>query len=383
MSVKNITLQESLAWTVIWFVMALVCTVVIYFMYAENWSVIPEVNVESLTGIKAASQFLTGYLVEKSIVIDTVFVFAMVFANFQLSLKAQYRLLLWGVVAAVVFRLVFLPLGMAYVPVHPWLLSALAVLLLYSAIKIMVIRHDNIAPDKNLLLRLITWLFPLTYIESGDRFFARHDNKWYSTTMLYALLLLTTGNFLFALSTVPAIYAFTSDEFIIILSNLFAILGMRSLYFVLAAIMERFRYFQMSLVFILAYTGISVLLQENYPIPVMVSLALVVGLMFLGIIACVSSSARDTAALISPIIDEFEELVLITYRQARRIVILMVGSTIVILGILMIVTPLPAIIVIPFGLSILALEFAWARHWLNRIRQTISGIQQKFTRRTR
>ncbi len=383
MSIKHTTLQESLAWTVIWFMMALVCAVVVYFMYSENWSVITEVNVGSLTGMKAASQFLTTYLVEKSNVIATVFMFAMVFANFQLTLQAQFQLLLWGVAGAVVFRLIFLPLGIMYVPHHSWLIIVLAVILLYSAIKIMVVRHDNIAPDKNLLLKLLVWVFPLSYLGDGNHFFQRHDNKLHSTPMLFGLLLLTTTNFLFALNTVPASYAFTDDDFLIILSNLLAILGMRSMYFVLASIMERFRYFQMSLVFILAYTGISVLFRDTYPVPVMVSFALVVGLMFLGIIACVSSSARDTAALISPIIDEFEELVLITYRQARRVVILIVGSTVVILGILMIVTPMPAIIVIPFGLSILALEFAWARRWLNRIRTTISGIHQKFSRRVK
>ncbi|TNF37007.1 MAG: hypothetical protein EP315_03360, partial [Gammaproteobacteria bacterium] len=332
MTRQHASLQESLAWTVIWFILALACAVIVHFMYDENWSVIPEVNVESLTGMKAVSQFMTGYLVEKSIVIDTVFVFAMIFANLQLSLQAQYRLLFWGVIGAVGFRLVFLPLGLHYVPEHAWLLTVLAVLLLYSAIKTMVIRHDNIAPDRKMLLRLATWLFPLSYVSEGDRFLQRLDGKLYSTPMLFALLMLTSANILFALNTVPAIYAFTEDTFIIILSNVLAVLGMRSLYFVLAAIMERFRYFQMSLVFILAYTGISLLLKEDYPVPVMVSFALVVGLMFLGIIACVSSSARDTAALISPIIDEFEELVLITYRQARRVVILTVGSTIVVLG---------------------------------------------------
>ena len=182
---------------------------------------------------------------------------------------------------------------------------------------------------------------------------------------------------MFAINSIPAIFSVTRDPFLVFTSNVFAILGLRALYFAVAGMMHRFRYLKMSLVFLLAFVGVQMMLSEHYDIPNLVSLAVIGGIFGVGVLASVFAPPQDTARLVSPLVDDLEELVLLSYREARRVVILVVGVTVVLLGIVMLALPFPGILTIMLGLTILVIEFAWARDWLKRVRNMADLVQDR------
>lgn len=365
-----VTLPEALGWTAVWVSLALVFNIVVYYLYEFNpagW----DMDTERLTGAEAAVQYFTGYVVEKSLSIDNIFVIAMIFAHFQVPLADQHRVLFWGILGAIVLRGVMIFGGIAIIERFDWVVYILGALLLFSAASMLVMRHDNVALEENFIIRLVRRFYPVTSEFHGSRFFVRINGVRTATPLFLALVLVETSDVTFAIDSIPAIFAITRDSFIVFTSNVFAILGLRSLYFVLAGLMEKFRYIKMSLVFLLAYIGIKMILVHHYPIPNLVSLAVIGGILAVGVIASLKSF-QDTAALISPLAGELERLAITSYRQARKTVILLLGSSVLLIGVAMIVLPGPAVIVIPLGLSILAIEFAWARIWLDKIKRKIA-----------
>ncbi len=365
-----VTLPEALGWTAVWVSLALVFNIVVYYLYEFNpagW----DMDTERLTGAEAAVQYFTGYVLEKSLSIDNIFVIAMIFAHFQVPLADQHRVLFWGILGAIVLRGVMIFGGIAIIERFDWVVYILGALLLFSAASMLVMRHDNVALEENFIIRLVRRFYPVTSEFHGSRFFVRINGVRTATPLFLALVLVETSDVTFAIDSIPAIFAITRDSFIVFTSNVFAILGLRSLYFVLAGLMEKFRYIKMSLVFLLAYIGIKMILVHHYPIPNLVSLAVIGGILAVGVIASLKSF-QDTAALISPLAGELERLAITSYRQARKTVILLLGSSVLLIGVAMIVLPGPAVIVIPLGLSILAIEFAWARIWLDKIKRKIA-----------
>jgi tellurite resistance protein TerC len=370
-----ISLPEALGWTAVWVSLALAFNVGVYYLYELNpsgW----DMDTEQLTGREAAIQFFTGYLVEKSLSIDNVFVIAMVFAHFQVPLAEQHRVLFWGIFGAVVLRGLMIFGGIALIERFDWVVYIFGALLIFSAASMLIMRHDNLAPESNVMVRLVRRVYPVTTEFHGGRFFVPIDGVRHATPLFLALVLVETSDVTFAIDSIPAIFAITHDPFIVFTSNVFAILGLRSLYFVLAGLMEKFRYLKMSLVFLLAYIGVKMLLVHHYPIPNLVSLAVIGGILAVGILASILAG-RDTIALLSPLAGEIERLVLRSYRQARKVVILLLGSTVLLVGLAMVLLPGPAILVIPLGLAILGVEFAWARRWLKSIRQSIGNLRKK------
>ena len=192
-----------------------------------------------------------------------------------------------------------------------------------------------------------------------------------ATPLFLALVLVETSDVTFAIDSIPAIFAITRDPFIVFTSNVFAILGLRSLYFVLAGLMEKFRYLKMSLVFLLAFIGVKMILVHHYTIPNLVSLAIIGGILSVGIIASVKS-VKDKTDLISPLANEVEKLALTSYRQARKAVLLLLGSSVVLIGLGMVLLPGPALLVMPLGLFIFSLEFLWARRWLGQLKMQLA-----------
>lgn len=364
-----VTLPEALGWTAVWVTGAMLFNVGVYYLYELNpagW----DMDTTRLTGAEAAIQFFTGYLVEKSLSVDNIFVIAMIFAHLRVPLEEQHRVLFWGILGAVVLRGVMIIGGVALLERFEWVVYVFGVLLLFSAASMLVTRHDHLAPENNQVIRLVRRFYPVTSDFHGSHFFVRIDGVRMATPLFLALVLVETADVTFALDSIPAIFAITRDPFIVFTSNVFAILGLRSLYFVLAGLMEKFRYLKVSLVFLLAYIGVKMLLVHHYPIPNMVSLAIIGGILAVGILAS-TAAVRDSATLVSPLANEVERLAIASYRQARRAVILIVGSSVLLVGVAMVVLPGPAFIVIPLGLSILALEFAWARRWLRRVRRSV------------
>lgn len=370
-----VSLPEALGWTAVWVSLALVFNVGVFYLYELNpngW----DMDTEQLSGSEAALQFFTGYIVEKSLSVDNIFVIAMIFAYLRIPLLEQHRVLFWGIIGAVFMRGAMIFGGLAILERFEWVTYLLGAVLIYSAAKILIIRHDNVDVANGSTLRLVRRVFNVTDEFHGSKFFVRLDGTLTATPLFVALILVETADVMFAVDSIPAIFAITRDPFIVFTSNIFALLGLRSLYFVLSGLMEKFRYLKMSLVFLLAYVGVKMLLVHSYPIPNHVSLLIICGILAVGVIAS-TKAGRDTIALLSPMAGQLEYLMVASYRQARRAVLLLIGASVLLIGIAMVVLPGPAVIVVPLGLAILGIEFAWARRWLADIRERLNHVKHE------
>lgn len=292
--------REALLWSAFWIALALLFNTLVYFMYEHHWFGIGHRIGHLLDGPQAALQFFTGYIIEKSLSLDNIFVIALIFAYFNVELKYQHRVLFWGILGALIMRGGMIAAGVALISHFSWMSYVFGLMLLFTAVKMLVVRHDNLEPEKNPLIRLAQKYFPVTLHFEGQRFFVRKGRKLFMTPLFLVLLVIESTDVMFAIDSIPAIFAVTQDPFIVFTSNIFAILGLRSLYFALAAIMAKFRYLKMSLVFVLAYVGVKMLLAHTYPIPTLESLAIIAGLLAIGIVASIFAGARDTAPLLPP-----------------------------------------------------------------------------------
>jgi tellurite resistance protein TerC len=296
-----IGIRESLTWTAVWIILALAFNALVYFMYGHNWFGWSDLHAHELTGQQAAVQFFTGYLLEKSLSVDNIFVIAMIFTYFGVPLEHQHRVLFWGILGAIVLRGLMIGIGTALMARFDWITYLFGLLLFGTSIKLLITRHDTVRPERNLLIRLARKLFRVTDDFDGSRFFTTSGGRRAITPLFLALLLVESTDVLFAVDSIPAIFAVTSDPFIVFTSNVFAILGLRMLYFALAGLMHRFRYVKMSLVFILAYVGVKIMLTHHHPIPNLLSLAVIVGLLAVGVIASIVAADVDAARLRSPL----------------------------------------------------------------------------------
>lgn len=359
---------EALGWTALWVAVALLFNVAVFYIYEHHWLGVGLEIGHALGGKQAALQFFTGYLIEKSLSLDNIFVIALIFSYFSVPLKHQHRLLFWGVLGALVLRAVMILAGTALINRFTWMVYVFGGLLLVTAVRMLVARHDNLSVERNPLVRLTRRFYPVSDEMEGGRFFTRIDGRRAVTPLFLALVMIESTDVLFAVDSIPAIFAVTRDPFIVFTSNVFAILGLRSLYFVLAAALERFRYLKFSLAFILAFVGVKMVLAHHHPIPTVVSLAVIAGILVVGVAASLLHGHRDPAALVSPLADDIEDLVRYTVKRARRTVILVVGTTVILIGVALLVLPGPGMVVIVIGLSLLATEFIWARRLLRRVK---------------
>jgi len=250
-----------------------------------------------------------------------------------------------------------------------WMTYVFGGLLLLTAMRMMVVNHDNLEPNRGFAVRLVARFVPVTEGLRGEKFFVTEGGTRYATPLFTVLLMVESTDLLFAVDSIPAVFAVTEDPFIVYTSNVFAILGLRSLYFVLAAALARFRYLKFSLAFILAYVGVKMILAHHHPIPTVASLAVIAGILLVGVAASLLHGHRDPAALVSPVVDEIEDLVRYTVKRARRTVILVLGTTVILFGVALLVLPGPGLLIIFFGISILASEFIWARRLLRRVKR--------------
>ncbi|MCA9436818.1 MAG: TerC/Alx family metal homeostasis membrane protein [Candidatus Omnitrophica bacterium] len=360
---------EALAWTAFWVALALAFNVSVYHIYENHWLGVGLEVGHELSGWDAALQFFTGYVVEKSLSLDNIFVIALIFSYFGVPLQYQHRVLFWGILGALVLRGVMIGLGAVLIHRFDWVVYVFGVLLIVTAAKLLVARHDNLKPDSNPMVKLVRRYYPVTEDFHEAKFFVRDSGKTAVTPLFLALAAVESSDVVFAIDSIPAIFAITRDPFLVFTSNVFAILGLRSLYFALAALMERFRYLKMSMVFLLAYVGVKMLLSHHYPIPTPVSLAFIFGILSVGILASAIGAKRDTAKLVSPVSADLESLGAITFKQAKKVVVLIVGSTLIVFGVAMLVLPGPGALVLFGGLTVLATEFVWARRWLRRAKK--------------
>ncbi len=379
---KAVSIKEALAWSAFWIVLALAFNVLVFALYEHHWLGVGSEIGHSLAGRDAALQFFTGYLLEKSLSIDNVFVIAMIFAYLGVPLAEQHRVLFWGIVGAIALRGLMIAAGAATIASWPWTTYLFAALLLATAVKLLAVRHDNLRPEKDPLVRLVRRWLPSSDKAPVRRFFVRQGGRLRVTPLGIALAAVQSSAVLFAVDAIPAIFAVTRDPFLVFTSNVFALLGLRALYFALAGTVARLRYLKTSLAFVLVFVGVKMLVAHHHPIATAVVLAVVAAFLGVGMTASMLAASDDPAALESPLADELERLGRIGFKQARRIAILVIGSTVVLVGVVMIFLPGPGSLVIPAGLSILALEFVWARRWLARVRDAMARVKRSFQSRT-
>ncbi len=281
------TTGQALRWTVFWIALALVFNVGIYFIYENHWLGIGQGGPETLDGRQAAIKFLTGYLIEKSLSLDNIAVIAIIFSYFRVPLMYQHRVLFWGIVGALLMRGVMIGAGAALIQRFDWMIYVFGGFLLLTAFKMLFAGNESPDLEKNRLVRLARRLYPVTDTIEGHHFFTRLNGRRAVTPLLLVLLLVESSDVIFAVDSIPAIFAVTLDPFIVFTSNIFALLGLRSLYFVLASLLDRFRYLKLSLVVILAYVGVKMLVSHHYPIPSWLSLCVIVLSLTLGVVASV------------------------------------------------------------------------------------------------
>ncbi len=365
---KVIGIRESIVWSIVWIALALAFNVLIFFLYEYNWLGVGVTVGHAQAGREAAGAFFQGYVIEKSLSTDNIFVIAMLFAFFGVPPANQYRVLFWGIVGALVMRGGMIAL--ANLLTHfSWVNYLFGTLLIITAIKMLRAGDEQVAPDRNPLVRVARRFFPVTPDFHGSRFFVVEGGKRHATPLFIALLAIESTDLLFAIDSIPAVFAVTYDPFLVFTSNVFAILGLRALYFALAAMMDMFRYLKQAIIVLLAYVGAKMLLQKVVEIDANLSLIIVCAILSAGVVASLLKTqveALQAAAASIPL----AEMGLAAWRPVRKLLVLLVGGTVVLIGVVLFFTPGPATVVIPVGLAILATEFVWARRLLNKLKET-------------
>lgn len=294
-------IRESLTWSAVWITISLLFSFFIYFAYGHHWEGLgthtSSMHPNGLTGGQAVILYLTGYVIEKSLSVDNIFVMALVFGYFGIPAKYQHRILFWGILGALIMRGTMIAVGVALINRFEWILYIFGVFLLLTAGK-MMFSNSEPNPKNNLLVRLARRWFPITQELHGQHFMAHIDGRWMLTPLALTLVVVESTDLLFAVDSIPAIFAVTTDPFLIFTSNVFAILGLRALYFALASILEKFYYLKASLAVILGLVGVKMLAREwLHDIPGMsfYLLGLIGLIMAIGIVASILRSRRMTA----------------------------------------------------------------------------------------
>ncbi len=281
--------KEALRWTAMWVCVALAFNVFIYFAYEHHWLGIGHIPGWPQTeGHDAALNFFTGYLVEKSLSLDNIFVIALIFRSFGIPRILQHRVLFWGILGALVMRGAMIGAGAALVMRFTWMIYVFGAFLVFTALKMHFSGEEEeqtIDPDQTWLVRMVRRFFPVAPGLEGAHFFTRIDGKRAVTPLFLVLLVIESSDLLFAVDSIPAIFAITTDPFLVFTSNILAILGLRSLYFALAAMLEQFRYLKTSLIFVLGFVGIKMLASGYVHLPSWISLIVIVAMLGAGIAA--------------------------------------------------------------------------------------------------
>ena len=286
-----VSVREGLAWSAVWLAMGLAFAVFVYFAYDGHWfglgTVADAVDGLANDGASATEKYLTGYVVEKSLSVDNIFVIAMLFSFFAVPPLYQHRVLFWGILGALLMRGAMIGIGTKLIAEFHWLLYLFAVFLILTAIKMLFLKTEHTDPNKNIVVRLMRRLFPVTARFHGEHFIVRagtpasyqsevpgvpampdevlekaRPGTLFLTPLALALVMVETTDVIFAVDSIPAIFAITGDPFLVFTSNVFAILGLRTLYFVLAGMVKKFRYLKVALALVLMVVGFKMLLAE-------------------------------------------------------------------------------------------------------------------------
>ncbi|HEX2869366.1 MAG TPA: TerC family protein [Ignavibacteriales bacterium] len=256
----EVSFKESLTWSIIWISLALLFNFLFY-AYAV-WKFSTDPLLLAIPGFDPAAaarqvglEFLTGYIVEKTLAVDNIFVFVVVFGFFSVPIKYQHRVLFFGILGALVFRIIFIAMGSLLLQYH-WVVIVFGIFLILTGLKILFAPEKPIDPERNPVIRLFRSIFPVTHTFEGHRFFLRKEGVLYATPLMVTLLFIEVSDIIFAVDSVPAIFAITKEPLIVFTSNIFAILGLRAMYFMLAGIIHKFRYLKYGLGIVLLFVGL-------------------------------------------------------------------------------------------------------------------------------
>jgi len=265
----EVKIKEALMWSAIWIALALVFNIGVYIH----------------RGPDTALRFLTGYLLEKSLSIDNLFVFLLIFQYFHVPHKYEHKILFWGIVGALVFRAIFIAAGITLIHKFHWIIYIFGAILIWTGLKLALEKEKEVEPEKNVVLKIFRKFMPVADHYDGEKFFIKRDGKNFATPLFIVLLVIETTDIIFAVDSIPAILAITTDPFIVYTSNVFAILGLRALYFALAGVMQMFKHLHYGLAAILVFVGIKMVISEFYKIPIWISLSVITFILCISVIA--------------------------------------------------------------------------------------------------
>lgn len=272
-----VSVKEALTWSGVWICLSLIFNGLIYHWFGEAKAV----------------EFFTGYVIEKSLSVDNIFVFVLVFRYFQIPSIYQHKILFWGILGALVMRVIFIFAGVALIEKFHWTIYLFGAFLIYTGYKMFTEQDKKIEPEKNPVIKLFRGVMPVTSDLRGDKFFVSENGKKYATPLFLVLILIETTDLIFAVDSIPAILAVTQDRFIVYTSNVFAILGLRSLYFALAHVIHRFIYLSTGLAVILVFVGLKMVLVDVIKIPTYVSLIVIAVIITASIVLSLIKTRND------------------------------------------------------------------------------------------
>ncbi|MFN8257005.1 MAG: TerC family protein [Bacteroidales bacterium] len=273
----EIKIKEAMLWSAMWIGLALIFNYGVYYWFSKE----------------KALEFFTAYVIEKSLSVDNLFVFIMIFNYFQVNPRYQHKILFWGIVGALVLRAIFIFAGVALIQQFHWIIYVFGIFLIYSGLKIPFEKEKDFEPDKNVIVRVFKKFMPVSTENHGDRLIIRRNRKLVATSLFIVLLVIEFSDLIFAVDSIPAVLAISSDTFIVYTSNVFAILGLRSLYFALAGMVHLFRYLKYGLAAILVFVGFKMCISGFYKMPTHWSLLVILVLLSLSVAISLIIPVKD------------------------------------------------------------------------------------------
>jgi tellurite resistance protein TerC len=276
--IHKVPVREAVIWTFVWITLAMGFMGIIYLNMGKT----------------KALEFLTGYVIEYSLSVDNIFVFILIFSFFQVNEKYQHKILFWGILGALIMRGIFIFTGVALINRFHWIIYIFGGFLIITGIRMLFKSDEKVEPDKNPVVRFFRKFLPVSSETHEDKFFIKIDKRTLATPLFLVLLIIESSDVIFAVDSIPAILAITRDTFIVYTSNIFAILGLRSLYFAISGIMDYFRFLKVGLAFILSFVGLKMCVSGFFEIPIVTSLLVILAILIISIVASVLIRKKDT-----------------------------------------------------------------------------------------
>ncbi|HEX5808067.1 MAG TPA: TerC family protein [Anaerolineales bacterium] len=284
----RVSIKEAAIWSIVWITLSLLFNLGIYFFWDRF------VPASDYSNSEAALAFLTGYLLEKSLSVDNIFIFVVIFTYFAVPAVYQHRVLFWGILGALIMRGTLIVIGSALLKEFHWIIYVFGAFLIFTGIRMAIERNEEAHPERNPVVKLLRRVIPVTESYEGDKFFVRRMGKVLATPLFLVLLIVESTDLIFAVDSIPAIFAVTDDPFIVYTSNVFAILGLRSLYFLLAGVVDKFHYLKLGLSAVLVFVGLKMILTDIYKIPIGLSLIVIASILSISIVASLVRARRLT-----------------------------------------------------------------------------------------